>query len=169
MNRRPTKLWPCLAFIPLALACGGSGGSPSTGSGSDVEVVPPSPDVQPPSDGARVQLLQEGDCWGDDFTEGMAVQAPAQDGDGKIAPKMAAQGRSVYPSESRQDGEQGLVLVEALVGPDGYVVRACVGRGVTAKLNTAAVEAARRCRFEPGTVDGTPTAMWVQLPYNFKL
>ena len=158
-----------LALIPLALACSDPGGSPSTGSGNDVKVIAPAPNVQPPSDGGRVQLLHEGDCWGDEFVDGIAIQAPAKDGDGTIAPKLVAEGRPVYPSESRKDREQGLVLVDALVGPDGNVIRACVGRGVTTRLNTAAVEAARRCRFEPGSVDGTPAAMWVQLPYNFKL
>lgn len=74
-----------------------------------------------------------------------------------------------YPSISQRLGEAGSVVVELLVGTDGRVsdsrVRTSSG---FERLDKAALAGLSRCRFEPGTVDGSPTAAWAQMKYTFR-
>jgi protein TonB len=75
-----------------------------------------------------------------------------------------------YPSESRHRGEQGLVELDVEVLADGSIggIRIATGSGY-ARLDTAALEAARKATFEPATLNGQPTVAHVTVPYHFVL
>lgn len=55
------------------------------------------------------------------------------------------------------------------VGPDGEVLRVePASSGHPADCTQAAIDAAQRIRFRPGTVDGTAEAMWTQIRIEFR-
>ena len=85
-------------------------------------------------------------------------------------PKPLASIRPEYPARARRRGEQGRVVLEVAVGADGSVVDVCVASSCGfADLDAAAVSAATRARFVPGTDGGRPVAMTVRLPMEFRL
>lgn len=88
----------------------------------------------------------------------------------------AAAGRSpcanpddIYPAVSKELGEEGKVLIDALVGADGSVVQTRLNRtSGSHRLDAAAASGAGQiCHFAPGTVDGKPSPMWVTIPFVF--
>jgi len=76
----------------------------------------------------------------------------------------------VYPRVARMRGQEGTSLLRVKVLPDGTV-----GEIVLAKssghdvLDRAALRSVRSWRFIPGTQEGKPEAMWVQVPITFRL
>ena len=75
-----------------------------------------------------------------------------------------------YPRISRRNGEQGTVIVRVFIStqgtPDKAEVRTSSG---FARLHQAALEAVQRWRFVPGRRNGTPEAMWFNIPVRFVL
>jgi protein TonB len=75
-----------------------------------------------------------------------------------------------YPPRSRRLGEEGLVLLEVEVLPDG---RAGTVRVLQApdypRLVDAAIEAVRSAAFRPATADGRPVRAFVEVPIRFRL
>jgi protein TonB len=78
---------------------------------------------------------------------------------------------SCYPSASRRLNEEGRVLVDVTVGPDGRSVRASVGQSSGFdRLDQAAVDCVtRKLTFVPGTVDGAAIEAPVRIPIKFQL
>lgn len=62
---------------------------------------------------------------------------------------------------------KGTVGIRALVGADGYVVRAYVMRRLGYGLDQRAVEAVMQYRFNPALYDGLPQTTWVELEVKF--
>ena len=73
-----------------------------------------------------------------------------------------------YPEIARQAGLEGLVTLKLLVGTDGRVHGVVVADGVPV-LNDAAVQAAWRYLFKPALAGGRPVAVWVAVPFRFRL
>lgn len=74
-----------------------------------------------------------------------------------------------YPAVSERLGETGTVLLQLLVGTDGRVTDSKIEKGSGfERLDKAAQQALSRCKFEPGEVDGKPSAAWAQLKYTFR-
>lgn len=76
----------------------------------------------------------------------------------------------VFPSLSRRLGEEGRVLLQVRVGPDGSV------RGITVshssgypRLDNAATRAVAHWRFLPASVNGIAVESTVTVPINFSL
>lgn len=75
-----------------------------------------------------------------------------------------------YPEIARAANVDGLVIVQALVGRDGRVLRVVVDPKFSILLlNEAALEGARRWVFKPAYANGHPVAVWVPIPYRFVL
>ncbi|HEY0683797.1 MAG TPA: energy transducer TonB [Steroidobacter sp.] len=76
----------------------------------------------------------------------------------------------VYPSQVIREGGEGTVVLSIYILADGRVgeVKLVSSSGYS-KLDESAMREAKRWRFVPGTSDGTPVAMWKQLPVTFKL
>lgn len=71
-------------------------------------------------------------------------------------------------SELAKDAQiTGKVTLHALVGTDGRVHTVKVIKGVDG-LNESAVECVKRWRFRPAKSDGTPVAVWVEIPLDFR-
>jgi TonB family protein len=82
--------------------------------------------------------------------------------------------RSVQPSYTAAAMEQkiqGVVSLDVVVMPDGRVDRVRVVRSLNAEagLDDAAVAAARRWVFEPGTLNGVPVPVIVRIELEFRL
>jgi|GEM_PF-2828356 len=75
-----------------------------------------------------------------------------------------------YPSLSRRQGEEGLVLLQVEVLADGKVGAITVLRDAGfARLTEAAIAAARKGHFNPATRDGHPVRATVRIPFRFVL
>lgn len=74
-----------------------------------------------------------------------------------------------YPSLAREAGIEGTVIVRVLVGKDGKVKDAILGKGVNAVLDEAALAAARHYVFKPAIQNKNPVAVWVAIPFRFSL
>lgn len=111
---------------------------------------PPSPQAPPTLAAARA--------------EAPVIQEPTTDAD------YADACRVIYPPMSRRMHEHGRVILKVLVGRDGRAKRLDVMRSSGhRRLDDAAGEAMRRCRFRPGTVDGDPRDMAYEAPVDFVL
>lgn len=75
-----------------------------------------------------------------------------------------------YPQSARWEGEEGTVLLRVLVNGSGLPEKITVARssGYTS-LDRAAEKAVQQWRFTPGTRDGKPVAMQVEIPIRFRL
>jgi periplasmic protein TonB len=75
-----------------------------------------------------------------------------------------------YPSLAQEAGVSGTVLTRLLVGRDGHVLDAIVDEHHSIPmLNDAAVQAARRWVFTPAYANRKPVAVWVAVPFAFRL
>jgi TonB family protein len=73
-----------------------------------------------------------------------------------------------YPADARQQGIEGTVLVQVLIGRDGLVKDTKVVKSNPA-LDAAAVTAVQQWRFKPAVTKGEPVAVWVAVPIGFHL
>ncbi len=89
----------------------------------------------------------------------------------EIDPKFKRRFQPEYPPTSRRLGEEGSVVLQVLVGPDGAVKDGKVQKSSGfPRLDEAALKHALRAwRFTPGTEDGTPVATWHSVKVTFKI
>jgi len=73
-----------------------------------------------------------------------------------------------YPEPARKAGVEGTVSVKALVDEEGKVKRVVVVSGPEV-FHDAAIEAAEHWLFKPATKGDRPVAVWVAIPFVFKL
>ena len=71
-----------------------------------------------------------------------------------------------FPDSARDEGLEGVVVVQALVGKQGRVLATHVQRSIHG-LDDYAVEAVRQWRFKPARTGGEPIAVWVAIPVKF--
>lgn len=83
-------------------------------------------------------------------------------------PRRVKNASPVYPLVAREARIQGIVIVDAHVGPDGRVIDARVLRSIP-ELDQAALDAVRQWEFAPTIVDGAPVAVVMTLAINFSL
>src|SRR5690606_8684557 len=74
-----------------------------------------------------------------------------------------------YSEEARRGGIEGDVVMEIVVRRDGSVGDVRIVQGLGAGLDERAVAAVRRWRFAPGTRQGTPVDVMVEVAVEFKL
>jgi periplasmic protein TonB len=78
--------------------------------------------------------------------------------------------RAPYPKMSQRLGEEGRVVLRVMVGADGKPTSAAVAKSSGSEhLDRAGIDTVMRWRFKPGTRGGTPEAMSVLQPVDFKL
>ena len=74
-------------------------------------------------------------------------------------PKLAGRCRGEYTDKAREEGIEGTVVLELIVGPDGKTRDIKIIKGIGHGLDEAAIAAMKKCRFSPGTRDGQPVAV----------
>lgn len=74
-----------------------------------------------------------------------------------------------FPEKARRNGIEGLVVVMALVGKDGHVVKTMIERSDNRIFDDPAAEAVMKTRFTPALLNRHPIAFWVHVPVQFSL
>ena len=90
----------------------------------------------------------------------------------RVEPSLIASSQQppVYPRASRRAGEAGTVVLRINIAASGAVTATAVAvSSGFERLDAAAQKAVQQWRFAPGTVDGVPTAMPLQVPIRFEL
>jgi TonB family protein len=77
--------------------------------------------------------------------------------------------RPAYPAEALERGAQGVVILEATIGPSGEVSDARVLRSPDPALAAAALGAVQQWEFTPTLLDNMPTAIIMTVSVNFSL
>ena len=85
------------------------------------------------------------------------------------APHRIKDVRPVYPRESLQAGDEGVILVELNVTPSGTVGQVRVLRSECKRLEQAALTAVRQWQFEPVLLNGTPVPFTISAYVPFRL
>ena len=75
-----------------------------------------------------------------------------------------------YPATSKRMGEVGTSIVSAYIDEEGRVQEIQLKKSSGyERLDQAALGAIRQWRFKPGTSNGTPRPMWVNVPMKWEL
>jgi TonB family protein len=76
----------------------------------------------------------------------------------------------VYPKSALRNSEEGMVFIGVQVDDSGAVLdsKILVSSG-SAALNEAALQAFRKCRHTPGTVNGQAVTMWTSIQYLWSI
>ena len=92
-------------------------------------------------------------------------------GNGVAMPEVLNEVKPSYTADAMRNKVQGIVMVEAVVLPDGTVGQVRVVRSLdqTFGLDQEAIKAVRRWRFRPGTRLGQPVPVLVEIELTFTL
>ena len=78
--------------------------------------------------------------------------------------------RPTYPAAAKRLGQTGTVILTFLIGVDGLVLEGKVEESSgSPRLDEAALDALKLCRFKPGTINGQPEQAWAELRYLWTL
>ena len=95
-------------------------------------------------------------------------QAPVRVGGNIKPPVKTRDAKPEYPPAARDGGVQGVVIMEATIGPAGDVVEARVLRGQPL-LDQAALDAVRQWQFTPTLLNGVAVPVIMTVTVNFTL
>jgi protein TonB len=126
---------------------GGSGTGTGEGTGGDKPAPPPPPPPAPePKD-----------------------EGPLRVGGDVKAPVAINRAKPDYTDVARKAHVNGVVVVEAVVNKEGEVEQVKVLKGLPMGLSEQAVDAVKKWRFKPGTLNGEPVDVIFSLTVNFTL
>ncbi len=86
-----------------------------------------------------------------------------------IQPVVKKRGTPKYPPEALASRMEGKVWIKALVDTTGKITETDVISTENAVFNAAALDAAAQFVFSPAMKDNKPVAIWITIPFNFKL
>ena len=84
------------------------------------------------------------------------------------APDLVSMKDPDYPDIAREAGVEGTVLIQVLVGEDGFVKAQRIVQSVP-MLDDAAAAAAQTAVFKPALQKDKPVAVWMVIPIEFRL
>src|SRR5438034_7374670 len=122
---------------------GGVAGGVAGGIVGGLEAAPPPPPPPPPA-------------------------APVRVGGNIRAPQKTKDVKPVYPAIAQSARVQGVVIIEATIGPTGAVQEAKVLRSIPL-LDAAALDAVRQWQFTPTLLNGVPVPVIMTVTVNFTL
>jgi TonB family protein len=93
---------------------------------------------------------------------------PVRVGGAILAPTKTRHVPPVYPAIAQSSKVQGVVILEALIGPDGRVVQTHVLRSIPL-LDQAAIDAVSQWEFTPTLLNGVPVAVIMTVTVSFSL
>jgi TonB family protein len=102
---------------------------------------------------------------------GVQAQGPTEPvrvGGNVQVPKKIKDVKPIYPPEAQSARVQGIVIIEATIGPDGRVASARTIRSIPL-LDQAAIEAVLQWEFTPTLLNGVPIAVIMSVTVNFSL
>jgi TonB family protein len=93
---------------------------------------------------------------------------PIRIGGSVYPPKLLHRVEPLYPVEARQQGIEGVVILEVYVGLDGEVLSTRVIKGVS-QLDEAAITAVKQWHYSPCLLNGEPQLWPATVTLIFKL
>jgi protein TonB len=84
-------------------------------------------------------------------------------------PEVVNKVNPVYTEAARRARIQGVVIVEAIIDKQGNVTNVRVLKALPMGLDQAAVDAVKKWRFKPATLNGRPVNVYFVLTVNFQL
>jgi TonB family protein len=84
-------------------------------------------------------------------------------------PQVKSRVEPVYPREALEKGTEGKVWVKILIDTTGRPDQVEVLKSENDIFNEATLVAARQWRFSPAIKDNKPVAVWVSVPFRYKL
>jgi protein TonB len=94
--------------------------------------------------------------------------APVRVGGNIKPPNKVKDVKPVYPAIAQSARVQGVVIIEATIGPNGAVQEAKVLRSIPL-LDAAALDAVRQWQFTPTLLNGVPVPVIMTVTVNFTL
>jgi protein TonB len=94
--------------------------------------------------------------------------APVRVGGNIKPPTQLRRVNPVYPPIAQSARVQGVVIIEAVIGPDGTVAEAKVLRSIPL-LDSAALEAVKQWQYTPTLLNGVPVPVIMTVTVNFTL
>lgn len=176
--RAPVDLIACPAPPPMIPRIPGSAGIEAKNG-----TIEPRPDVDEPPLTLPAVDAKAGMHAGTDAGSGPQPTDARADGPPAVAPGDPAEDAFVpfderpvpiyrpdpaYSEWAREQGIEGRVVLHALIGQDGRVRRVTVIRGVLG-LTESAQEALYRWTFRPARMNRQPVAVWIEVPFEFRL
>jgi TonB family protein len=125
----------------------------------DVGGPTPPPPPPPPSQFAG---------FAEPFEQAMGRLMPVRVGGNIRTPVKTKDARPVYPDIAQSTRVQGVVILEAIIDPDGTVANARVLRSIPL-LDAAALSAVSQWQFTPTQLNGQPVAVIMTVTVNFTL
>ena len=110
-----------------------------------------------------------------DFNDGENSAAEGSDdepiviGGDVIRPVIVERADPVYPEIARRARVQGIVTVTATIDRQGRVVDATLVNDIGMGCGRAALDAVRRRRYQPATLNGRPISVYLRIMVNFQL
>jgi TonB family protein len=98
-----------------------------------------------------------------------ANKPPYRVGGGVTRPRVLKRVEPQYSDEARRNKWQGVVVLEVVIDEKGKVVEARVVKSLGMGLDEQALKAAKKWKFAPGTKDGKPVPILVDLQVDFRL
>jgi protein TonB len=95
-------------------------------------------------------------------------QAPVRVGGNIKPPTKTRDVKPIYPAIAQSARVQGVVIIEATIGPDGRVKDAKVLRSIPL-LDQAALDAVKQWEFTPTLLNGVPVPVIMTVTVNFTL
>lgn len=87
----------------------------------------------------------------------------------EIPPSINEHSFPLYPSEAKNKGIEGTVILILTIDKTGEVVRAEIEEEVHPLLDNAALESAYQLKFSPARMSGEPVKSYIQYPVTFLL
>lgn len=84
-------------------------------------------------------------------------------------PQVISSGAPKYPEQAKQAGIEGTAYVKLLVNTDGVPAKAVVIKSDNEVFNQPSIDAAMQFKFTPALKDNKPVAIWVVIPFKYKL
>jgi len=100
---------------------------------------------------------------------GNTAGAPVRVGGIVLAPKIVSRIEPRYTEAARNARIQGIVIVEAIIDPQGNVTDARILKPLGFGLDQQALAAIREWKFRPGTLNGQPISVYFNLTINFHI
>ncbi len=84
-------------------------------------------------------------------------------------PKKVRDVKPIYPAEAKSKGSQGMVLTEAVIGPNGCIRELDVISSPDRLLSQAAILSVSRWRYTPTLLEGVAVPVLMTITVNFKI
>jgi TonB family protein len=160
---------PQTESLPIGLVTGIPNGASSSGPGNGGGIGDSDGSGIGPGNGPGVGLGKNGGYNGG-YNGGAGKYIVYEPGGGVKPPQPLLQPRPDYTENARKARTEGTVLIQAIIRSDGTIDNFNVLRGLGYGLDESAIRTiGTKWRFKPGTMDGKPVDVIINIEVSFRL